>query len=193
MEEGDAPAHHPEGGGLIHTLMMIAEASKISTERGLAIQDRKLVMLSALVHDLGKGSLGATPGLPGDQRKRYMIDHYHGGAGERAAGEILSALELSDCQQTVFTVVNHHMEITHRCCQVIRGEMPRYRCIDRTRAFLESIRRRADTFNPEVLEICVVADWCGRGTKLRPVKREPFVSEFRSIWNEARQKLRGAS
>ncbi|MDQ7005024.1 MAG: HD domain-containing protein [Ghiorsea sp.] len=45
---------HPEGNVWIHTCLVVDEAARLASERGLSEQDRVVLLFAALCHDLGK-------------------------------------------------------------------------------------------------------------------------------------------
>src|SRR5581483_2939016 len=48
------PGWHPEGDVWTHTLLVVDEAARVASRDGLAPDDRVVLVLAALCHDLGK-------------------------------------------------------------------------------------------------------------------------------------------
>jgi len=48
------PLHHPEGDAFVHTLQTMDSAATIANRENLSIEDRQILILSALLHDIGK-------------------------------------------------------------------------------------------------------------------------------------------
>ena len=48
------PKWHPEGDVWIHTILVVKEAAAIATRESLSMQEREILILAALCHDLGK-------------------------------------------------------------------------------------------------------------------------------------------
>ncbi len=56
IETPQDPEYHPEGNALIHTILVVDEADFIAKREQLNPQDRKVLLLAALCHDLGKAT-----------------------------------------------------------------------------------------------------------------------------------------
>lgn len=180
------PRHHPEGDVLVHTLMVVAQASKLCAERGVSAEDRKVVMLGALLHDVGKGESNITRRKPSGSGGECIVAYGHEIAGVRPARDILRSLDLLDCSPAVLSVVKNHMVLPARYREVQAGIMDRGRCVERTRQLID---RECYEFNPEVLLICTAADWLGRGTARTQAQRQAFFEGFSAVWQEAQQKI----
>jgi len=48
------PRWHSEGDVWTHTVLVVEQAARVATERGFSLEERELLLLAALCHDLGK-------------------------------------------------------------------------------------------------------------------------------------------
>ncbi len=80
------PRYHAEGDGLTHTILTVRYAAEIAVREALEEDDRYILCLAALVHDLGKAETTV------EQADGTIISHGHEAAGRRPA-----AITLEKC------------------------------------------------------------------------------------------------
>lgn len=176
------PHHHPEGSVYVHTMRVLEEAARVSERLGLTGRDRETALLGALLHDIGKGVPGITTIHPNPDGTVRIRAHQHERAGVEPAHRILSELGLDRFAPGVLAVVEHHMTIPARYREVERGNMSLDRCIERTRAFIQS---KIAGVEPEILHACMIADWRGRGLADSAGSRERFIDGFSELFRRA--------
>ena len=101
MEVPQSPIHHPEGNVWNHTMLVLDNAG----ERKNLSQNPKILMWSALLHDLGKAEATKT-------KKGKITSYDHDKFGERLAVKFLK--EFTDDQEFINQVskmVRWHMQI----------------------------------------------------------------------------------
>jgi tRNA nucleotidyltransferase (CCA-adding enzyme) len=81
------PRWHPEGDVWVHTLLVLDRAAEAA--RSLSIEDRRVLLLAALCHDLGK------PGTTTEEDGRIRAIR-HEGVGARLTRDWLGALRLGE-------------------------------------------------------------------------------------------------
>ena len=102
VELHQSPVHHPEGDVFTHTGMVCDAAADIATRENLNDEDRLVLVLSALCHDLGK----ATTTIVEDGR---IKSPGHAKAGEKLTESLLTSMGFSDkvIERVVPLVVCH--------------------------------------------------------------------------------------
>ena len=99
------PEYHPEGDVWIHTKMVVGSAAELAEEQGLGEEEKKILMLAAICHDLGK------PLVTKEEGGR-IISHGHEDAGLEPAQKFLEMLYIKkDLTELVLRLVKEHMFI----------------------------------------------------------------------------------
>jgi tRNA nucleotidyltransferase (CCA-adding enzyme) len=139
---------HPEGDAHVHSGLAADQAARLADEAGLPGDDRFVVVMAALLHDLGKAARTRHAGLASRLLRRRITSHGHAAAGVEPAVAFLRAAGCPDgLIMRITPLVKEHMS-----CQV-RPSPP-------------AVRRLARRLQPATLEelalICS-ADRKGRG------------------------------
>ncbi len=101
MKVPQSPKHHPEGSVWKHTMLVLDNAG----ERKHLSQNPKVLMWSALLHDLGKASTTTIT-------KGRITSYDHDKLGERLSGEFLKEFNCDDeFINQVSKLVRWHMQI----------------------------------------------------------------------------------
>ncbi len=100
------PIYHPEGDVWTHVKMVIDSAAELAGEQGLGDEDKKILMLAAFCHDLGK-PISVTTDKTGKITSRGHED-----TGIEPAQKVLDMLFIKkDLAERVLKLVKHHMFI----------------------------------------------------------------------------------
>jgi tRNA nucleotidyltransferase (CCA-adding enzyme) len=138
---------HPEGDVWTHTLMAVDEAAAIAEREGLRGDDKWVLVLAALCHDIGKPDTTIF-----DEHKQRITSSGHDVVGEKIAKEFLRSIYVPlEISRRVTPLVRHHMYPPNS-----------------SNAGLPSIRRLANNLQPATISELVLlseADRRGRGTK----------------------------
>lgn len=142
------PRHHPEGPVLEHTMHVMDHAAKIADRDGLKGEERSVLMLSALCHDLGK----ALPGITSLKADGTIGSPGHAEAGVGPTIDFLKAINAPQgVVDKVVPLVREHMAHIG-----IENPTPRI------------VRRLAERLHPATMEEwerIVEADHSGRPPK----------------------------
>lgn len=102
------PEWHPEGGVLTHTIYVLEAAAKIADEQGVSGDDRAVLLMSALCHDLGKAThtqLEEKKGVP------RVTSPGHEAAGVPIAEKFLESIGIKrELIKRVLPLVGNHMQ-----------------------------------------------------------------------------------
>jgi|KBSMisStandDraft_5_1062788.scaffolds.fasta_scaffold213591_1 tRNA nucleotidyltransferase (CCA-adding enzyme) len=100
------PQWHPEGDVWTHTLYVVDEAARVAQRDGLTREERRLLALAALCHDLGKPATTAM--IDGHVRSRGHTDC------DRIVESFLQRLGAPKVVMTrIIALVRHHLSHTH--------------------------------------------------------------------------------
>jgi len=103
-ETPQEPEWHPEGDVWVHTLMVVDEAAKIIREYECTDKQKMIIMLSALLHDVGK------PETTHISDAGRIVSPGHEQAGETKAREFLKKINASgEITEKVVKLVTQHM------------------------------------------------------------------------------------
>lgn len=103
------PEYHPEGDVWNHTKLVIDSAVNVAEEKGLNEEDKKVLILAAVCHDLGKALVTKVE----DSGK--IISHGHEDAGLEPAQRFLDMLHINhSISEKVLLLVQEHMFIHHK-------------------------------------------------------------------------------
>jgi tRNA nucleotidyltransferase (CCA-adding enzyme) len=142
---------HPEGDVWTHTLMVVDEAAKLIREHSCTEEQKIIIMLSALLHDIGK------PETTYVSDKNQIVSPGHEKAGEIKAREFLKKINapIKITEKVVKLVTNHMMP----------GSL--YRSAEKGYPITENtVRRLAKRLSPATIEELILvsnADSFGRG------------------------------
>lgn len=101
------PEYHPEGDVWTHTKLVLDSAADIAKERGLEGEDRMLLILSAICHDLGKPATTIK-----NEETGKVTSYGHEEAGLEPAKRFLDMLYIKkDIAEKVLILVKNHMFI----------------------------------------------------------------------------------
>lgn len=100
------PQWHPEGDVWTHTLYVVDEAARVAQRDGVSREQRRLLVLTALCHDLGKPATTA------------MIDGHLRSHGHTNCDAIVESFlgrlgPPNDVVTRILTLVRHHLSHTH--------------------------------------------------------------------------------
>lgn len=152
------PRWHPEGDVLTHCLMAADAAAMLCAGQGVATDRRELLVLAALLHDVGKP--GTTRELGG-----RIVSFGHAELGERLVRIVGAELDWPDAvTEPVAALVRHHMAHVS-----VVGD-PSRRAVARLRSRLEA----ADT-SLEEWAIVVHADGAARASASVEGRAEPWL------------------
>ena len=102
------PRHHGEGDALTHTFLTVDRAAGIAERDGLDEESRKILCLSALVHDLGKAD---TTEVADDGS---ITSYGHDKAGIPLAESLVSRITVNNSyRQRVMALMTAHMRPLH--------------------------------------------------------------------------------
>lgn len=151
--------HHPEGPVLEHTMHVMDEAAKIADRDGLKGDDRSILLLTALCHDLGK----ALPGITHTKDDGSIVSPGHAEAGVGPTVDFLKSIGApQDVAAKVVPLVREHM--AH-----VGIEKPTARVV----------RRLADRLAPATIEEwerITEADHSGRPPKPKSRPAQSFLA-----------------
>jgi putative nucleotidyltransferase with HDIG domain len=115
------PKYHPEGDVYVHTMEVVNNASEIATRENLDPKDRQVLMLAAMLHDVGKAAATQMQ-LQDASTVHYrdydelqhgpaqIIAHGHDEAGINDIDTVLSRMNVDPTtRQQVKTLVSVHM------------------------------------------------------------------------------------
>lgn len=137
---------HPEGDVFIHTLMVIDEAAKIITESTINEEEKLIVMLASLCHDLGKPLTTIT-------KDNRIKSPSHEQAGEKPTKSLLENMGVpKKYHDTIIALVKEHL----KPCQLYRS---------RDEINDAAIKRLALRCDIKLLLLVAKADFLGRTTK----------------------------
>ncbi len=117
------PKHHPEGDVFEHTMQAMDTASKIADRENLSQEDRKILILSSILHDIGKLDTTSVKLKNGEiipineYRKEYygpgkIISYGHDLSSIKKANIILDRLNLSNEEKDkILTLILLHMRV----------------------------------------------------------------------------------
>lgn len=138
--------HHPEGDVYTHTLMVVDEARKIANREKLSHVDTAILLLAALLHDVGKIT---TTEIHADDR---ITAYGHPEAGVNIAREFLQHNSVTQkyINQILILVKEHMIHIG-------------YYTPDITTRVARRIKNRIQPVSIEMISYIVEADMKGRG------------------------------
>jgi tRNA nucleotidyltransferase (CCA-adding enzyme) len=153
------PEWHPEGDVFAHLGFAADEAATAATRDGLTGEDRDVVVLGALVHDLGKPVSSQVK--VGDDGRTRITSYGHAEAGEPVAERFLRSIGAPN------SVVNRVLPIVreHMCHASVKSDVPSASAVRRL------MRRLADGSSGTTIydwARVVAADSAGRGSAARP-------------------------
>lgn len=103
------PEYHPEGDVWVHTSLVVDAAVEIAEENSLNEEDKLVLALSALCHDLGK------PATTKIQEDGKITSYGHEGEGVLLSEKFLKSLNINqDIIKKVLLLVDDHMFIHHK-------------------------------------------------------------------------------
>ena len=98
------PGWHPEGSVWIHTLMVVDEAVKIADREGLQDEDRLVLILAAITHDLGKATTTVR------REDGRVVSLGHTGAGVDPARRFLMSIDIPmRAVERILPLVEEHL------------------------------------------------------------------------------------
>jgi len=102
------PEWHPEGGVMIHTIYVLEAAAKIADEQGLSGDDRAVILMAGLCHDLGKATHTAIEDKNGVPR---VTSKGHEAASVPLSEKFLQSIGIkNDLIKRVLPLVGNHMQ-----------------------------------------------------------------------------------
>lgn len=142
---------HPEGDVWIHTLMVVDEAATLVKNAPISEEQKLVIMLGALLHDVGKPETTYT------DEAGHIVSPGHEQKGEAKAREFLSHINApKEITEKVIKLVTNHM---------MPGSL--YRTDEKGTPITDSaIRRLAKKLHPATIEELILvsnADSFGRG------------------------------
>lgn len=141
------PDWHPEGKALIHTKYVADEAARIADRDGLKGEQRAVLVLAAICHDMGKAVPGITVVTEKHGQQR-ITSHGHAEAGVAPAAKFLDRIGCPvDIKKAVLILVREHMAHT--------GVSANHRTVSR-------LAKRLDPLTIREWERIVEADHSGR-------------------------------
>jgi tRNA nucleotidyltransferase (CCA-adding enzyme) len=162
------PERHPEGDVWVHSGLAADQAARLADEAGLAGTDRAVIVLAALLHDLGK----VTHTQVKDGR---IVSHGHAEAGEEPARAFLNSIGCpEDIRRRVVRLVREHMSVI--------GEP--------SKAAVRRLVRRLQPATLTELHLVAGADCKGRGDPDAPNHADPWLAMGADM--EMREKPRAA-
>ena len=97
------PGYHPEGDALVHSMLALDAGAAIADEEGLGSEDRVILLLACLLHDVGKTDTTETS----DGR---ITSHGHDAAGADGAARFLCRIGCpGKYHEAIISLVRRHM------------------------------------------------------------------------------------
>jgi len=141
---------HPEGDVFTHTLLVVDEASRLANEHHLPFKSYLVLMLSALLHDIGKPEVTVS-------EDDNITSYGHERTAEKPAKNFLEKIGIDhQTRDKVINLIKNHMAPIQLYLEDQRGNL----------VTDSAIRRLARRIYPAKLsELCllVAADYRGRG------------------------------
>ena len=158
------PVWHPEGDVLVHSLWAADLAATDADHRGLDVDRRALLVLAAMLHDVGKPDTTQT-------RDGRIISHGHAEHGAELIRSLGARLELPvPLVRAVAAIAETHMAHVS-----VRGE-PSRRAVRRLRDRLEAAGTSLDDWG-----VVVRCDGEARGAAARPDASVPWRRVARDL------------
>jgi len=172
------PKYHPEGDVYAHTMEVVNNASEIATRENLDPKDRQVLMLAAMLHDVGK-AVATKMQLPDASTVHYrdydetqhgpaqIIAHGHDEAGINDIDNVLSRMNVDPTtQQQIKTLVLVHM---------YPGEIINNSSTVSNSSFRRLIKRLSEVgLNPSMLRYLHEADVKRQGREFPPENAQLF-------------------
>lgn len=99
------PTHHPEGDAFIHTLHVCDAANEIAIRENLSDDEKIILNLSALLHDLGKANTTFF-----NEKKQKWVAYGHNATGVPLAENFLKKINCPEkFRRPILTLVEEHM------------------------------------------------------------------------------------
>jgi tRNA nucleotidyltransferase (CCA-adding enzyme) len=158
------PEWHPEGDVWIHTKMVVDAAARIirQPERGFTDEEKLIVMLGALCHDLGKPT--TTEEIDGRIRSLG-----HEQAGVEPTGKLFERLSYSKAiEDAVKMVASEHLKPSQHYRSLQEGKIDEKQYANILRRMIRNMR----PLSPRVLAACSESD--SRGRALPDAATKPY-------------------
>lgn len=147
------PIHHPEGNVWIHTLLVVEQAAGLARQHGVVAEERLILLLAALLHDIGKPATTRRDG-------QRVTAHGHERAGVEPAAQWLAQFCFGEnIDLAVLDCVAHHMRPAALTRQIEAGELSPSQQVNALRRLLRDLQK---VNWPTFLLLCE-ADRRGRG------------------------------
>ena len=156
------PTWHPEGDVWIHTLLVVEQMAIIADREGVTEEERVVLMLAALCHDLGK------PSTTKEENGRVRS------LGHESEGVPITEafLKRIDCPENIIELVKPLVRehITHASFQKVTSKA------------LRRLEKRLEPATMPLLQLLVEADLSGRPP--RPKGLSPQASKIFEAWRK---------
>lgn len=160
------PEWHPEGDVWIHTMIVTDCAAKIIRDpsRGFTEEERLMVMLGALCHDLGKPETTAVD-------NGRIRSHGHSEAGEAHAKSFLKKFSFSDAvARAVFAITREHLAPSMLARAIDQGKMTED-------GYANAVRKMLKRLHPISWRVLIAASEAdSRGRAILGVDTGPYAA-----------------